>query len=87
MATEIELIFQKYINMINESSNKIPMTNDHKLEFYKFFKQATIGDCNIPAPSMFNISDNIKWNAWNSIKGLSKEDSMIQYISLVKLYV
>ena len=87
MSTETELIFHKYIKMINESQNKISMSNDDKLDFYKYYKQATIGDCDTNAPSMFNITDNIKWNAWNSVKGLSKEEAMKKYIILVKSYM
>ena len=88
MSTETELIFQKYIKMINESQNKISISNDDKLEFYKYYKQATIGDCETVAPSMFNITDNIKWNAWNSIKGLSKEEAMKKIHNVSKkLYV
>lgn len=32
------------------------MSNDDKLAGYALFKQATIGDCNIPAPSVFNFT-------------------------------
>lgn len=32
------------------------MSNDDKLAGYALFKQATIGDCNIPAPGMFNFT-------------------------------
>ena len=32
------------------------VSNEDKLAGYSLFKQATIGDCNIPAPSMFNFT-------------------------------
>ena len=32
------------------------MSNDDKLAGYALFKQATIGDCNIPAPGMLNFT-------------------------------
>ena len=32
------------------------MSNEDKLAGYALFKQATIGDCNISAPSMFNFT-------------------------------
>ena len=32
------------------------VSNEDKLAGYALFKQATIGDCNIPAPGMFNFT-------------------------------
>ena len=46
----------------------------------KFFKQGTVGDVNIERPSMFNFEGKSKWDAWNSIKGMVKDDAMKNYI-------
>jgi diazepam-binding inhibitor (GABA receptor modulator, acyl-CoA-binding protein) len=41
------------------------------------FKQATVGDVNIARPGGFlNFEANAKWDAWNAVKGKSKEDAM-----------
>ena len=32
------------------------VSNEDKLAGYALFKQATIGDCNIPAPGVFNFT-------------------------------
>ena len=66
---------------------KIP-TDEEKLVLYGFFKQATIGDINIPQPSLLGsninyLKDTSKWNAWNKNKGLSKQNAMIRYIKFV----
>ena len=53
-------------------------------DFYKFYKQSTIGDCNIVKPSMFNFTECAKWNAWNSIKGMTNEEAKSNYIDLYK---
>ena len=37
------------------------MSNEDKLSGYALFKQATIGDCNISAPSMFNFTLRVEW--------------------------
>jgi len=80
-----ETIFQKYVDYINDKSNKpVNTTNQDKLDFYKFYKQATLGDCNTSQPSMFNFIDNEKWKAWNSVSGMSKEEAMQKYILLCK---
>ena len=48
------------------------------------YKQATIGDCNIPRPGGFlNFEANAKWDAWNALKGVSKEDAMRQYAEAI----
>ena len=55
-------------------------SNDDKLAGYALYKQATIGDCNTPAPGMFSftvglqllasqLQEKAKWNAWNNLKG------------------
>ena len=30
--------------------NAMPATDDEKLSSYKYYKQATVGDCNVDAP-------------------------------------
>ena len=62
--------------------------NDTELsELYSLYKQATIGDINIPSP-WFSISeDGVKWNAWNSKKGLTSYESEVKYITLVNTLI
>ncbi|OAX42480.1 ACBP-domain-containing protein [Rhizopogon vinicolor AM-OR11-026] len=61
--------------------------NDTKLEFYKYYKQATVGDAD-PAkePSRLQFVERAKWVAWNGIKGMSKEDAKDNYVKqLIKV--
>ncbi|KAF8820878.1 acyl-coa-binding protein [Cardiosporidium cionae] len=55
--------------------------NDARLSFYQYFKQATVGDCCNPKPSVFQPKESAKWTAWNSIKGMSKEVAMEKYVA------
>ncbi|XP_006459070.1 hypothetical protein AGABI2DRAFT_65818 [Agaricus bisporus var. bisporus H97] len=55
-------------------------SQDDQLFFYARFKQATIGDVNIPRPGMLDFTGKAKWDAWNEIKGKSKEDAMKEYV-------
>ncbi len=49
-------------------------------KLYGLYKQAIIGDCNIDEPSkILNYKDNVKWNSWNSNKGMKKSDAMSKY--------
>ena len=60
-------------------------SNENLLKLYSLYKQATEGDVSIDKPTnMFDIVGNAKYNAWEKLKGLGKEDAMKNYISLVK---
>ena len=53
------------------------------LKLYSLFKQGTIGDCNTPQPGFFEFVNKAKWNAWNTLKGKTKEQAMEEYIAFV----
>ncbi|OWA51888.1 Enoyl-CoA delta isomerase 2, mitochondrial [Hypsibius exemplaris] len=56
---------------------------DIKLRVYGLFKQATVGTCNAKKPGMMDIVGKAKWNAWNDLGSISKEDAQKQYVDLV----
>jgi diazepam-binding inhibitor (GABA receptor modulating acyl-CoA-binding protein) len=59
-------------------------SNETLLKLYSLYKQATEGDVNIEKPSnFFDIAGIAKFNAWEALKGLTKESAMQQYIDLV----
>ena len=86
----IDSLFQNALEHINNTNNindktKTYVTDDKiKLKFYKYYKQATIGDCNIPQPSLFDFTNKVKWEAWNSLKGMSQEKAKCLYIKLLQ---
>lgn len=51
------------------------------LEFYGLYKQATVGKCDTPKPGIFSIKAKTKWNAWNSLGDMTKENAMIVYVN------
>jgi diazepam-binding inhibitor (GABA receptor modulator, acyl-CoA-binding protein) len=58
--------------------------NDILLQLYALYKQATDGDVNIEAPTnMFDFVAKAKYNAWQAIKGTTKEVAMQEYIDIV----
>jgi diazepam-binding inhibitor (GABA receptor modulating acyl-CoA-binding protein) len=67
-------------------SKSLPeQSNDNLLKLYSLFKQATEGDVNIEKPAnMFDFKGIAKYNAWEELKGLTKDQAMQQYIDLVK---
>ncbi|KND00132.1 uncharacterized protein SPPG_04474 [Spizellomyces punctatus DAOM BR117] len=58
-----------------------PISNAKKLELYAFYKQATLGKCNIPTrPGWFDIAGRYKWDAWNRLGDMPKEEAMQHYL-------
>ncbi|XP_037550081.1 acyl-CoA-binding domain-containing protein 5A isoform X2 [Nematolebias whitei] len=60
-------------------------SNDMMLKFYSYYKQATIGPCDIPRPGFWDAVGKAKWDAWNSLGEMSKEDAMAAYVDEMKL--
>ncbi|XP_072010367.1 acyl-CoA-binding domain-containing protein 7 [Engystomops pustulosus] len=60
---------------------KTKPTDDELKELYGLYKQSTVGDINIDCPGMLDLKGKAKWEAWNSKKGLSKDDAMSAYVS------
>nr|BAN64849.1 acyl CoA binding protein [Babesia bovis] len=58
-------------------------SNDDKLCFYKYYKQATVGDCNKPKPGMLQLQEKYKWEAWNALRGMSTESAKEAYVKLL----
>jgi len=58
----------------------IKPSQDDQLYFYKYYKQATIGDVNIPRPGMLDFAGKAKWDAWDSVKGTATEEAKKLYV-------
>ncbi|XP_074538688.1 acyl-CoA-binding domain-containing protein 7 [Halichoeres trimaculatus] len=59
-------------------------TDQELLDLYGLYKQANVGDVDTERPGMLDLKGKAKWDAWNSRKGMSKEDAMTAYIALAK---
>ena len=51
---------------------------------YAHYKQATVGDCAVSAPGIWDITGNAKRKAWLELKGMSAESAMRNYIQKVR---
>lgn len=59
-------------------------SNEVLLQLYSLYKQSTEGDVSGEAPSNpFDFVNKAKYDAWSSLKGMTKEESMQQYVELV----
>uniref|UniRef100_K7F621 Acyl-CoA-binding protein n=1 Tax=Pelodiscus sinensis TaxID=13735 RepID=K7F621_PELSI len=59
-------------------------TDEEMLFIYGHFKQATVGDVNTERPGFMDFKGKAKWDAWNELKGMSKEEAMKAYIAKVE---
>lgn len=80
---ELEKLFKKAVWLIRNGPPNPNTTTDEKLEYYALFKQATIGDVQGEQPWAVQFEARAKWDAWNKLKGTSKEDAMRKYVALI----
>lgn len=80
---ELQQQFEKAAEESKTLSEK--PSNDILLQLYSLYKQGSVGDINIDPPSnAFDIVNKAKFNAWEALKGKTKEGAMQEYIDLVK---
>ncbi|KAF8340382.1 acyl-CoA-binding protein [Cantharellus anzutake] len=84
-----EAKFNKAVEIIQSLPKDGPVqpTNDDRLVFYKYFKQATVGDVNTSRPGLLDFTGKAKWDAWDSVKGTTKEDAHVKYVEYFKTFV
>lgn len=79
------MTFEKAADAIKDSAkHNVKMTDEELLQIYSLYKQGTVGDNNTAQPGMLDFKGKAKWNAWNGLKGKSKEAAQAEYIALAK---
>jgi len=58
--------------------------NSTLLKIYGLYKQATEGDVSQPKPGFSDLVGRAKWDAWNALKGRTREDAMQAYVDLIE---
>ena len=70
--------------VINSKSLAEKPSNDVLLKLYALYKQATEGDLHVDEPTNpFDFVAKAKYNAWDDLKGKTKEIAMQEYVDLV----
>jgi diazepam-binding inhibitor (GABA receptor modulating acyl-CoA-binding protein) len=54
------------------------------LKIYALYKQASAGDVDGKRPGFTDMVGRAKFDAWDGLKGTSKDDAMQQYIDLIE---
>ena len=79
--SELEQNF-KYAAEMVKSLNEKP-DNNKLLQLYSLYKQTTVGNVNTSQPWAVQLEARVKWDAWKSKEGLSKEEAMVKYVEEV----
>ena len=73
--------FARAVNKVEEMYTRMDNATIRKL--YAYYKQATEGDISGKRPSALRLRNRIKFDAWSSISGMSKDEAKSAYIELV----
>ncbi len=65
-----------------EKFTKLP-SNDHLLDLYALYKQATQGDVQGSRPGMLDFKGRAKYDAWSKRAGMAKDDAKRAYVETV----
>jgi diazepam-binding inhibitor (GABA receptor modulating acyl-CoA-binding protein) len=67
-------------------SKNLPERPDNMtlLKMYALFKQGSLGDASGERPGFTDMVGRAKFDAWEQLKGTSRDDAMQQYIDLVE---
>ena len=82
MKSQLEQLFKLTVEWVN--TNKLDISNDDKLKCYGYYKQALFGDNSETQPWSIEFEKKTKWVAWESNKGMTKEEAMKSYIISIK---
>ncbi len=79
--SDLKQQFEQAVHYVQNAQGNFKPSNDVKLEFYALFKQATEGDVSGKKPGLTDFVGRAKYNAWESVKGMSKDKAMQSYIA------
>ncbi|XP_072937512.1 uncharacterized protein [Epargyreus clarus] len=78
----LEEKFNAAVNVIRSlpKSGSYQPSNELMLRFYSYFKQATEGPCDKPKPGFWDVVNRAKWESWNKLGNMTKEEAMEAYV-------
>lgn len=77
---------QEQFDQALADSKNLPERPDNQtlLKIYALYKQASAGDTDGNRPGMTDFVARAKYDAWDGLKGTSKDDAMQQYVDLIE---
>ena len=82
MMTSIDEKFK----MASENVKKIKKkpSNEILLQLYGLYKQATVGNINIPQPWALQVEKRAKWDSWKLFENMERGLAMTKYVEIVE---
>jgi len=79
---DLKAAFEKAV----ADSKQLPEKPDNMtlLKIYALYKQASSGDVEGKRPGFTDMVGRAKWDAWNELKGKSRDASMQEYVDLIE---
>jgi acyl-CoA-binding protein len=67
-------------------SKNLPERPDNAtlLKLYALYKQGSTGDADGSRPGFTDMVGRAKWDAWNELKGQSKDEAQQAYVDLIE---
>lgn len=84
--SELEKKFARAMNFVEckgKEGRLLKGGRDLMMQLYGLEKIAMEGSCHEPQPMALKLSARAKWNAWQRLGNLTREDAMEQYVSLL----
>ena len=77
---------QEQFDQALADSKNLPERPDNMtlLKIYALYKQASSGDVDGKRPGFTDMVGRAKFDAWEGLKGTSKDDAMQQYVDLIE---
>jgi diazepam-binding inhibitor (GABA receptor modulating acyl-CoA-binding protein) len=77
---------QEQFDQALADSKNLPERPDNMtlLKIYALYKQASAGDVDGKRPGFTDMVGRAKFDAWDGLKGTSKDDAMQQYVDLIE---
>lgn len=79
------VLFDKAAGHLPQVLAKVTVSDENLLYLYARFKQATEGPCNTSRPGLFEFQAKKKWDSWNTIKNMPREQARTEYVAKIKL--
>eukprot|EP00310_Coccolithus_braarudii_P014654 CAMPEP_0183342390 /NCGR_PEP_ID=MMETSP0164_2-20130417/8503_1 /TAXON_ID=221442 /ORGANISM="Coccolithus pelagicus ssp braarudi, Strain PLY182g" /LENGTH=92 /DNA_ID=CAMNT_0025512957 /DNA_START=61 /DNA_END=339 /DNA_ORIENTATION=- len=87
MAADPFAAFQEASDRIRNFKGGEAASNEEQLELYSLFKQAKEGDVQGSQPWAVQATARAKWDAWNALKGMKKEDAAKKYVEKAEAFI
>ncbi|MES2902356.1 MAG: acyl-CoA-binding protein [Pseudomonadota bacterium] len=77
---------QEQFDQALADSKNLPERPDNMtlLKIYALYKQASAGDVDGKRPGFTDMVGRAKFDAWEGLKGTSKDEAMQQYVDLIE---